>query len=174
MFEADAVVHRLLGSKGRALKAVDKRFPGVVSAAGVDRKRLGGEVFANPKALADLEAIIHPLVRAERVAFLKRFAHRKVVVLDIPLLFEGHNEDACDVIAVMSAPAFLQHQRALARPGMNIAKFKAILARQWPDAKKRAHADVVIPSGLGKRETLRRLTQFLTLARGKKSVIFHA
>ena len=163
VFDADGVVHVLLGPKGKALKAVAARFPGVVGSRGVDRKTLGAKVFADPKAHRDLESILHPLVRLEREHFLRRAAmgRRPLVVLDIPLLFEGKTEDLCDVVIVVSAPAFLQRQRALARPGMTAERFESVLKRQWPDAAKRAAADVVIPSGLGKRETLRRLKLLL-------------
>lgn len=167
VFNADATVHGLMGPKGKAVNAVAARFPGVIGALGVDRKALGAKVFADTKALTDLEAIIHPLVRAERERFLRQMALRRqpVVALDIPLLFEGNNENLCDLVIVISAPAFLQRQRALARPAMTPGRLAGILARQWPDARKRARADAVVPSGIGKRETLRRLTQLLTLHR---------
>ena len=165
VFDADAAVHDLLSARGKALAAVAARFPGVVGPHGVDRKALGAKVFGDAKALADLEAILHPLVHEARGRFLTRAARgrRRIVVLDIPLLFEGVSRHAVDVIAVVSAPAFLQRQRALARPAMTPERLAGILARQWPDARKRAAADAVIPSGLGKRETLRRVRQFLTL-----------
>jgi dephospho-CoA kinase len=165
VFDADRAVHGLLGPKGKALKAVAKRFPGVVGKRGADRKKLGAKVFADKKAFKNLEAILHPLVREQREEFLKRAAldRRPLVVLDIPLLFEGKTERLCDLVIVVSAPGFLQRQRALARPGMTAARFQSILARQWPDQRKRRAADVVIPSGLGKRETLRRLKQLLTV-----------
>ena len=170
VFNADATVHGLMGPKGKAVSAVAARFPGVTGARGVDRKALGAKVFADAKALKDLEAIIHPLVRAERERFLSQMALRRqpVVALDIPLLFEGNNENLCDLVIVISAPAFLQRQRALARPAMTPARLAGILARQWPDAKKRARADVIVPSGIGKRETLRRLEQLLTLHRSNR------
>lgn len=163
VFDADAAVHGLMGAKGKALKALAARFPAVIGPSGVDRKALGAAVFADSKALKDLEAIIHPLVGAERKQFLARAAlqRRPVVALDIPLLFEGNTTQLYDLVVVMSAPQFLQRQRALARPGMTPARLAGILARQWPDVRKRAHADAVIPSGLGKRETLRRLRQVL-------------
>lgn len=172
VFDADGAVHVLLGPRGRALKAVAARFPTVVGRQGVDRKALGAKVFADAKALGDLEAIVHPLVREDREQFLRQAAlgRRPIVALDIPLLFEGHTQDLCDLVIVVSAPALLQRQRALARPGMTPARLKSILARQWSDARKRAHADVVIPSGLGKHETLRRLKQLLTVIRARPRI----
>jgi len=91
-----------------------------------------------------------------------------IVALDVPLLFEGTTRHLYDAVVVVSAPAFLQRQRALARAAMTPARLKGILARQWPDARKRAQADAVIPSSLGKRETLRRLQQVLTLLNAKR------
>ncbi|MBL8643126.1 MAG: dephospho-CoA kinase, partial [Rhodospirillaceae bacterium] len=110
-----------------------------------------------------LEAIIHPLVRQARTRFLKRAASQrtKIVAFDIPLLLETRFESECDAVMVVSAPAFLQRQRALARPGMDDARLRAILSRQMPDAEKRSRADVVIPTGLGKAHTLRCLKKAL-------------
>lgn len=167
VFDADAAVHELMSAKGKATAVIAKRFPGVVTALGVDRKALGAKVFGDPKALDALEGIIHPLVQKERAAFLARTGRKKVVALDIPLLFEGAGADHMDGVIVVSAPEFLQRQRALARPGMTIEKLDALRARQWPDAKKRQAADAIIPTSLGKRETLRRLQQFLALRTGR-------
>lgn len=165
VFDADAAVHLLMGPKGKATKAIVARFPDVVGAKGVDRKALGAKVFADVTALRDLEAIVHPLVKKDREHFLRHAALRRLpmVVLDIPLLFEGKGEQMCDLVVVVSAPVFLQRQRALARPAMTPQRLDGILAQQWPDARKRFHAHAVIPSSLGKRETLRRLKQFLTV-----------
>ena len=171
VFDADAAVHLLMGPKGKATKRIAARFPDVVGPKGVDRKALGAKVFGNPPALRDLEAIVHPIVRLDREQFLRQAAlhHAPLVVLDIPLLFEGKGEHMCDLVVVISAPAFLQRQRALARPAMTPQRLDGILAQQWPDARKRRHAHTVIPSSLGKRETLRRLKQFLTLTRQQSS-----
>jgi dephospho-CoA kinase len=171
VFDADAAVHLLMGPKGKATKRIAARFPDVVGPQGVDRKALGAKVFGNLAALRDLEAIIHPLVKLDRLNFLRQAALRRapMVVLDIPLLFEGKGEHMCDLVVVISAPAFLQRQRALARPAMTPERLAGILAQQWPDARKRRHAHTVIPSSLGKRETLRRLKQFLTLTRQRSS-----
>jgi dephospho-CoA kinase len=171
VFDADAAVHRLMGPQGKATQQITVRFPRVVGPQGVDRKALGAQVFADRAALKALEAIVHPLVRLDREQFLRQAALRRapMVVLDIPLLFEGKGEHMCDLVVVISAPAFLQRQRALARPAMTPERLAGILAQQWPDARKRRHAHTVIPSSLGKRETLRRLKQFLTLTRQQSS-----
>ena len=165
VFDADAAVHAHMGPGGKATRAIAARFPGTVGPKGVDRKALGALVFGDKAALTALEHITHPLVGADRGRFLARaaLARRSIVAIDVPLLFEGRGPNEYDAVVVVSAPAFLQRQRALARPGMTPERLKGILARQWPDAKKRRHADVVIPTGLGKRETLRLLRQVLTL-----------
>ncbi len=178
VFDADAAVHLLMGPNGKATKRIAARFPDVVGPKGVDRKALGAKVFADLPALRALEAIVHPLVRLDREQFLRQAAlHRqRMVVLDIPLLFEGKGEHMCDLVVVISAPTFLQRQRALARPAMTPQRLDGILAQQWPDARKRRHAHTVIPSSLGKRETLRRLKQFLTVvtSRSSRSSLPHA
>ena len=170
VFDADALVHKLLGPGGAALAPLARRFPGLVGPGGVDRARMGALVFADRTALADLEAILHPLVDQARARFLRAAAVRRapVVALDVPLLFEGKGRRDYDLVAVVSAPAFLQKQRALRRPGMTAEKFAGALARQMPDVRKRALADAVIPTGLGKRETLRHLRRMLKLARAKR------
>jgi dephospho-CoA kinase len=159
VFDADAEVHRLMKPGGAALEPIAKNFAGVVGPGGVDRTALGKAVFGNPKALAKLESILHPMVGRARRRFLMRAAlnRQPAVVLDVPLLFETAGWRACDVVVVVTAPAFLQRQRTMARPGMTADRMKGILARQTPDSLKRHHADFVVPSGLGKRETLRRL-----------------
>jgi dephospho-CoA kinase len=117
----------------------------------VDRARLGARVLNDPEALKRLEAIVHPLVGAHRQAFFNEVsaAGETVVVLDVPLLFETGGDKAMDAVAVVSAPAEVQRQRVLARPGMTVEKFDAILNRQTPDADKRARADFVIDTGGG-------------------------
>ena len=166
VFDSDAVVHRLLGPNGAATKQIAKKFPQVVNEKGVDRAALGNIVFADKAALRELEAITHPLVRRERERFFQLIrAHRKPLIIDdIPLLFEASRERAFDYVVVVSAPAFLQRQRALRRPGMTASKLEGVLARQVPDHLKRFRADIVIPSGLGKRETLQRIRRFLKSA----------
>ncbi len=158
--DADAAVHRLLAPGGGAVAAVLDAFPDVATpAGGIDRGRLGARVFGDAAALKQLEAILHPRVRAAKRRFLARAARRRqrLVVLDVPLLYETGGERECDAVLVVSAPAFLQRQRVLARPGMTAEKFRAILAKQMPDAEKRRRTRYVIPTGLGRRFTLDRL-----------------
>lgn len=168
-FSADTAVHRLLGPGGRAVAAVAARFPSCLLAGtpeeGIDRAALGKIVFGDTRALADLEGILHPLVKREREHFFRTAALRRcrIVGVEIPLLFETPQQSPFDMIVVTSAPAFLQRQRALRRPGMTPARLASILSRQMPDAEKRRRADVVVPSGLGRREALRRLNRSLTL-----------
>lgn len=151
VYDADAAVHALQAPGGAALPPIEAAFPGVVKNGVLDRQALGARVFGDKKALRRLEAIVHPLVAQRQRAFLKRAARRGVplVVLDIPLLFEGRGERRVDATMVVTAPAFLQRRRVLARPGMTAEKFAGILRQQVPDATKRQLATVIIPTGLG-------------------------
>ncbi|MFI5003284.1 MAG: dephospho-CoA kinase [Reyranellales bacterium] len=151
VYDADATVHALQAPGGAALPAIEAAFPGVVKQGVLDRQALGARVFGNKEALRKLEAIVHPLVGQRQRAFLKRAALRRepLVVLDIPLLFEGRGERRVDATLVVSAPAFLQHRRVMTRPGMTAEKFHGILGQQVPDADKRRRASIVIPTGLG-------------------------
>jgi dephospho-CoA kinase len=147
VFDADAAVHTLQGPAGRIVAAIEARFPDTTGPDGVNRTALGEAVFGDPAALAALEAIVHPAVAEERAAFLAAHADAPLVVLDVPLLFEAGGWQAVDRLAVVSAPEAVQRARVLARPGMTEARLAAILAKQMPDAEKRARADYVIPTG---------------------------
>ncbi|MGB0749759.1 MAG: dephospho-CoA kinase [Magnetospiraceae bacterium] len=151
--DADAAVHQLFARGGAAVGPLEAAFPGVVVEGAVDRQRLSGHVIGKPTALSKLEKIVHPLVRHHRLTYLARAARRGVpwVVLDIPLLFETGGEADCDAVAVVTAPAFIQRQRVLNRPGMTEEKFAAILQRQLPDQQKRRRADFLIWSSLGRQ-----------------------
>jgi dephospho-CoA kinase len=165
--DADASVHRLLARGGRAVKPVGAAFPGVVRQGAVDRAALGRMVFGKPAALRRLEGILHPLVREEAARFVARARARgeDLVVLDIPLLLETGGERRCDAVVVVTAPAFIQRARVLARPGMTEARFAQILAQQMPDRQKRARADFVVETGLGKRYTLCRIAEIISILR---------
>jgi dephospho-CoA kinase len=151
VYDADAAVHQLQAPGGIALPPIEAAFPGVVKNGVLDRQALGARVFGNKEALRRLEAIVHPLVGQKQRAFLKRASQRGValVVLDIPLLFEGRGERRVDGTLVVTAPGFLQHRRVMARPGMTAEKFAGILRQQVPDAIKRRKATFVIPTGMG-------------------------
>ena len=163
--DADRMVHALYA--GAAVTPIEKAFPGTVSDGVVDRDKLAATVLGNPARLRELEAIVHPLVRAETDAFVER--HRQVgaplIVLDIPLLFETGGMDRVDRILVVTAPADVQRERVLSRPGMTEEKFEAILAKQVPDAEKRRRADFVIDTSRGMdaaRENVLRIIAELT------------
>jgi dephospho-CoA kinase len=155
-FDSDAAVHALYAPGGAAVAPVEAAFPGVTKNGAIDREALSKRVVGNEAAIKQLEAIVHPLVRAAQMQFLQdnRDAGTEVVILDIPLLFEGNGAKFVDKTVVVSAPADVQRARVLARPGMSAEKFEAILARQMPDAEKRARADFVIDTG-GDFETTR-------------------
>jgi dephospho-CoA kinase len=148
LFDADRAVHQLQGPKGRLLGAIEARFPGTTGPAGVDRQKLGAAVFNNADALHALERIVHPAVASLRHDFLRRNRSRPIVVLDIPLLFEKKGWKSVNKIVVVSAPAWKQRKRVLARPGMSYAKFAKIRALQLPDAQKRKRADFIINTGV--------------------------
>ena len=147
--DADAAVHHLLLPGGAAYTAVAKAFPQAVRDGRIDRTLLGNSVFKNPAALGALEAILHPLVRARTRRFIRRQQRlgKRAVALDIPLLFEKNLTHSVDLILCVTAPGDVQRARVLARPGMSEEKFAAILARQMPDAEKRAGSDIVIDTG---------------------------
>ena len=177
VFDADAAVHRLLAPGGAAVAPVLARFPDAASGEGaalaVDRGALGAQVFADPEALADLEAILHPRVRAGERHFLAASQRRgcRLAVLDIPLLFETGGEARCDATVVVSAPSFVQRARVLRRTRMTEERLAAILARQMPDAEKRRRADVVIQTGRDRRVSrlaTRRLAARLSATRGTR------
>tara|TARA_B100001123_G_scaffold414643_1_gene514339 strand:- start:49 stop:585 length:537 start_codon:yes stop_codon:yes gene_type:complete len=161
--DADACVHQLFARGGAATNAIGRTFPGVVSEGEVDRKQLSKEVFGQPEQLKRLERIVHPLVRMDRDRFLAshRRLRSRLVVLDVPLLFETGGDNICDSVMVVSAPPFLQRRRALARQDMSTDKLDLILARQMPNSEKRRRADVVIATGHGFADTNRRIRRYI-------------
>jgi dephospho-CoA kinase len=161
VFDADAAVHRLQGPEGALVDEIEAHFPGTTGPEGVNRGALAERVLGEPEALRRLEALVHPAVARERQAFLAANSAEPLVLLDIPLLFEAGGSDHVDRIAVVSAPADVQRERVLARPGMTPEKFERILARQLPDSEKRARADFVIPTGGSLEETRRAVRRIL-------------
>lgn len=148
---ADDAVHALYAAGGKATSVVEAAFPGVAGPGGVDRDKLAARVTGDPEALARLEALVHPMVAAERDRFIERARAQgaSAAVVDVPLLFETGGERLVDAVVVVSTTPEIQRERVLARPGMTPARLEAILARQLPDAEKRARADFVIDSGHG-------------------------
>lgn len=150
-WNADAAVHRLYAPGGAAVEPVGEAFPGVVVDGGVDRTRLAEALGRDEAAFRQLEAIVHPLVAAGRRDDLlaAEAAGVKLAVLDIPLLFETGGDRAVDAVVVVTADPEVQAARVLARPGMTRERLDAILARQTPDAEKRARADFIVDTGRG-------------------------
>ncbi len=153
VFDADAEVRAMQGPGGELVPAIEAAFPGSTGPDGVDRDRLGHQVFADKAALARLEAIVHPAVAAKRAAFLEMHHDKPAVVFDIPLLFERGGHESVDTIVVVSAPEAVQRARVLARPGMTPQKFEHIFSLQLHDTHKRDRADHVIDTGASLDET---------------------
>jgi dephospho-CoA kinase len=167
VYDADAEVHKLYAKGGAAVAPIARVFPFAVREGAVDRSKLSELLRADPGAVARLEKIVHPLVRRIQERFIRSLRLRRVpvAVLDIPLLFETGGERRCDAVIVVSAPAYLQRQRVLRRPGMSDAKLDLLLGRQMPDAEKRRRADFVINTNRGYRETLLALRRILVQLR---------
>jgi dephospho-CoA kinase len=168
VFDADAVVHELQGPGGRLVRAIEAAFPGSTSDAGVDRAKLGAQVFGDPEKLKQLEAIVHPAIGEEREAFLAANKDAPMVVFDIPLLLEKGRPSNIDSVVVVSAPADLQRARVLARRGMTPDKFEKIRTLQMPDAEKRARADHVIDTGTSLAATRARVREVIACLTASK------
>lgn len=147
--DADAAVHDIYGAEGVA--PVESAFPGASREGRIDRSLLSARVLGDDEAMRRLENIVHPLVRARETAFLAEASQEgaRLVVLDIPLLFETGAEERTDAILVVTAPETVQRERVLGRPDMTEEKFAAILRRQMPDAEKRRRADYLLDTGPG-------------------------
>jgi dephospho-CoA kinase len=177
VFDADAAVHGLFTPGGAAAGPVLAAFPGCGDGAGgVDRKRLAQAVFDDAAALKRLERIVHPLVRQTQRRFLAQQAadRRPLVIMDIPLLYETGGDRLMDAVAVVSAPAFLQAQRVLRRPGMTRERLDAILRRQMPDREKRKRADFIIPTGLGKQMSMKTIGIIVDQVRRRRGTAWPA
>lgn len=150
-WNADDAVHALYAAGGAAVGPVGEAFPGTVVDGAVNRDRLARALGDDRDAFRRLETIVHPLVAQGRLGELEaaRAAGVKLAVLDIPLLYETGGDRAVDAVVVVTAPAEVQAARVLARPGMTRGRLDALLARQLPDAEKRARADFVIDTAQG-------------------------
>jgi dephospho-CoA kinase len=168
VYDADAAVHDLYDVGGLAVDPVGAAFPGVVKDGRVDREELRKRVLGDPEALKKLNAIVHPLVGLDRISFFENAerAGADIVVLDIPLLFETGGHERVDCIVVASAPAAMQRERVLARPGMTPERLDAILAQQTPDAEKRTRADFVVDTGQGLEHARAQVAEIVAKLRG--------
>jgi len=165
--DADASVHALY--RGRAVEPIAEVFPDAVVEGVIDRARLSAAVLGKPEALRRLEVIIHPLVRAEEEAFLRRCRDggAGLAVIDVPLLLETGAEGRCDAVLVVSAPAEVQRRRVLTRPEMTPEKLEAILARQMPDADKRRRAHFIVDTSRGVLAARRQVGSILMALAGR-------
>ncbi len=176
VFDADGAVHTLFTPGGAAVEPVLAAFPDCGDRVqGVDRQALGKAVFGDDDALRRLERIVHPLVRSTQRRFLVKqvAARHPLAVMDIPLLYETGGDKLMDAVAVVSAPAFLQTQRVLRRPGMSRQRLEAILARQLPDRLKRKRADFVISTGLGKRRSIEAIAAIIDEVKRRPAIAWH-
>ena len=169
VIDADAIVGELYGPGGGAVAAVEAAFPGSLAAPGgpIDRARLSRHVVGRPEALAQLEALVHPLVEAERDRRARALAAEghAVVAADVPLLYESGSEGFFDAVAVVCCPPAVQRERVLARPGMSEDKFEKLLARQLPAEAKCERADFVVDTGRGLAETRREVEDLVGVLR---------
>ena len=151
VYDADAAVHALYARGGAAVAPVEAAFPGVTADGAIDRMALRERVLNDPAAMKRLEGIVHPLAGDAQKHFRDeaRMAAAVFVVLDIPLLYEAGGYAYCDYVAVVTAPAEVQRERVLSRPGMTPETFESILARQMPDSEKRAKADFILTTAHG-------------------------
>jgi dephospho-CoA kinase len=161
LFDADAEVRALQGPGGALVDTIAQRFPGSVRDGAVDRDALSALVLGQPEELAALEAIVHPAVHHARTRFILSHGDAPALLFEIPLLFETGGEDAFDKVIVVSAPAEIQRERVLSRPGMTPEKLDAMLARQMPDEDKRKRADFVIDTSRSLAETQRQVVHIL-------------
>lgn len=151
VYDADAAVHDLYDKGGAAVAPVEAAFPGVARQGRIDRDALSARVLGDPNAIKRLEAIVHPLVHRQEAEFLRRQAGAgaRMVVLEIPLLFETGGESRADAVVVTSVAADVQRQRVLERSAMNEEKYRSIVSRQLADTDKRRRAHFVVDTGHG-------------------------
>ena len=163
VFDSDTAVHKLYAQGGEAAKEIAKIYPDVINKGAVDRKQLVDKIAKNPEVLARIEKIVHPLVGEMEKTFVSTQQKRdvKLIIMDIPLLFEADREKDVDKIIVVSAPPDIQEARALERPGMTIDKFKLIMSKQLPDNEKRQRADFVIDTGKSLEETFEQVKKLV-------------
>jgi dephospho-CoA kinase len=162
VFDADAVVRKLQGPGGPLVGKIEERFPGTTGPDGVNREALSERALSDPDELAALEAIVHPSVHHERTRFIMENGDQPALLFEIPLLFETGGAEVFDKVIVVSAPADVQRERVMARPGMTEEKLAALIARQMPDEEKRARADFVVDTGGDLSTTERQVSDILS------------
>ena len=167
VYDVDAAVHDLYDQGGAAVAPVGEAFPGAVRDGKVDREALRQAVLGDPEALKRLNAIVHPLVGRDRIGFFQQAEAdgADMVVLDIPLLFETGGHANVDAVVVASAPADMQRERVLARPGMTAERLDAILAQQMADAEKRARAHFVVDTSRGLEPAREQVAEIIAVMR---------
>lgn len=172
--DADAEVHKLYAAGGAAVAPIEAAFPGSTGPVGVDRQKLAALLMADPSGFKRLEAIVHPLVFQAERDFLRAERNKgaPLVVLEIPLLLEGQSNGRVDAVVVVSAPADVQRKRVLERPGMTVEKLEQILARQMPDAEKRARADYVVDTGRTIADTEAQVDAIVAALKDKSGAAF--
>ena len=170
VYDADAAVHQLMRSDSLVIKQIKKLFPNAVENENIDRNALGSIVYKNRKALAALELILHPLVRAMQIEFLRQKgkARESLVVLDIPLLFENKVDKFCDTVAVVSAPSYLQKIRVLGRPYMTPERFEKIIENQLSNTEKIKQAEFIIQTGIGRNHSLLNIINIIGIVRERR------
>ena len=170
VYDADAAVHQLMRSDSLVIKQIKKLFPNAVENENIDRNALGSIVYKNRKALAALELILHPLVRAMQIEFLRQKgkARESLVVLDIPLLFENKIDKFCDTVAVVSAPSYLQKIRVLGRPYMTPERFEKIIENQLSNTEKIKQAEFIIQTGIGRNHSLLNIINIISIVRERR------
>ena len=163
VFDSDAAVHELYAKGGEAVPFIRSIEPSAIIDDAVDRNVLADKIRNDPALLRQIEAVVHPLVRVRQARFISDSEKngQKIVVLDIPLLFETKQEGNVDMVIVVSADPQIQRERALKRPGMTAEKLEFILSRQVPDAEKRERADFIIDTSVDLETTARRVDEVI-------------
>lgn len=162
-FNADSAAHHLLQNDADTINTIADFFPQCLENGKISRTKLGNEVFADPRKRKQLEGILHPKIRQKERMFIRKHQQLKqrMIVLDIPLLFETHADERVDSAMLCKTPLFLVRQRALKRPHMTKAKLTHILNQQMPLHEKLKKADIIIHTGAGKGETMRQVKYFI-------------
>ena len=159
LFDADKIAHHLTGPDGKALAQIARIFPQAMAGGQLDRQKLGGLVFSDPKAKRKLEAVLHPLINRQRQVAIQqaRRQNRRAIILDIPLLFEKKIHRQCDLSILVEAPLSVQKRRVLSRPGMTARRFRHILSNQMPLAHKQRIATFCMTTATGYGPVMRSL-----------------